>query len=75
MFNYAWDLQSVWCKLTQIDHEMSEEFFCIYQKLFIDFGRIDMYKLMFLVFFGNYYGLIHSFLRDRDQKDVFNGQS
>ena len=34
-----------------------------------------MYKLMLLVICGNYNGLIHSFLRDRDQKDVFNGQS
>ena len=30
---------------------------------------------MLLVICGNYNGLIHSFLRDRDQKDVFNGQS
>ena len=34
-----------------------------------------MYKLMFLVICGNYNGLIHSFLRVRDQKGVFNGQS
>lgn len=33
-----------------------------------------MYKLMFLAICGNYNWLIHSFLRDRDQKDIFNGQ-
>ena len=34
-----------------------------------------MYKLKSLGICGNYYGLIHSFLSDRSQRVVLNGQS
>ena len=34
-----------------------------------------MYKLKTLGICGNYYGLIHSFLSDRQQRVVLNGQS
>ena len=34
-----------------------------------------MYKLKSLGICGNYYGLIHSLLSDRHQRDVLNGQS
>ena len=34
-----------------------------------------MYKLKTLGICGNYYGLIHSFLSDRNQRVVLNGQS
>ena len=34
-----------------------------------------MYKLKSLGICGNYYGLIHSFLSDRHQRVVLNGQS
>ena len=34
-----------------------------------------MYKLKSLGIYGNYYGLIHSFLSDRHQREVLNGQS
>ena len=34
-----------------------------------------MYKLKSLGICGNYYGLIHSFLSDRHQRMVLNGQS